>query len=36
MFRLDAKEPAIIESRFCHGCGMCIEACKGGAIVIML
>jgi Pyruvate/2-oxoacid:ferredoxin oxidoreductase delta subunit len=36
IFRLDAKEPAIIESRFCHGCGLCIEACKGGAIVIVL
>ena len=36
IFRLDAKESAIIDAQFCHGCGMCIEACKGGAIVIML
>ncbi|VVB94378.1 Indolepyruvate oxidoreductase subunit IorA [uncultured archaeon] len=33
IFRLDVKEPAIIDAQFCHGCSMCIEACKGDAII---
>ncbi len=36
IFRLDAKEPAIIDAQFCHGCGICIKACKGGAITTVL
>ncbi len=33
IFRLDAKEPAIIEAQFCRGCSVCIKVCKGGAIM---
>lgn len=36
IFRLDAKEPSIIEAQFCHGCGICIEACKSSAIIAVL
>jgi len=36
IFRLSEKEPAIIEAQFCRGCGICIKACKGGAIITVL
>lgn len=32
IFKLDPEEPAVIEVKFCYGCGECVEQCANNAI----
>jgi len=34
IFRIDAEELAIMESKICHGCGDCISNCSAKAITL--
>ncbi len=35
IFRLDPEDPAIIDVKYCHGCGDCLKACPFNAILML-
>ncbi|MCW4018922.1 MAG: 4Fe-4S dicluster domain-containing protein [Candidatus Bathyarchaeota archaeon] len=34
IFRIDAREAAVVEVKFCHGCGDCLSKCPATAITL--
>ncbi|GBE18492.1 pyuvate ferredoxin oxidoreductase subunit delta [archaeon BMS3Abin16] len=34
IYRLDGDEPPVVDVKYCHDCGECIDACPNKAIVL--